>query len=153
MAHVRQIALAACCVAFLQGPPAQAQRPVYRCETAGRASYSDEPCVGAKLVDATPTQGVDKMTGVTRKGADVQRYELDGLKAEALKPLTGMNPDQYRVYKRCFQLSPKDKFDCARLDADLPALTDKAAKARPAERAAAEVDLYKARKHFHDLNC
>jgi hypothetical protein len=46
--------------------PAHAQKPVYRCETAGKVSYSDAPCVGAKEIDATPTQGMDKMTGASR---------------------------------------------------------------------------------------
>ena len=69
---------------------AQAQKPVYRCETAGKVSYSDAPCVGAKEIDTTPTQGMDKMTGASRKGADVQRAEHNALMADALKPLTSM---------------------------------------------------------------
>ncbi|SFV00255.1 hypothetical protein SAMN04489707_10692 [Paenacidovorax caeni] len=73
--------------------PAYAQKPVYRCETAGKVSYSDAPCVGAKEIDATPTQGMDKMTGASRKGADVQRAEHNPLMADALKPLTGMSPE------------------------------------------------------------
>ena len=68
--------------------PAHAQKPVYRCETAGKVSYSDAPCVGAKEIDTTPTQGMDKMTGASRKGADVQRAEHNALMADALKPLT-----------------------------------------------------------------
>ena len=35
--------------------PAHAQKPVYRCETAGKVSYSDAPCVRAKEIDTTPT--------------------------------------------------------------------------------------------------
>jgi PAS domain-containing protein len=46
--------------------------------------YSDAPCVGAKEIDATPTQGMDKMTGVSRKGADVRRDEHNALMADAL---------------------------------------------------------------------
>ena len=71
---------------------AHAQKPVYRCETAGKVSYSDAPCVGAKEIDAIPTQGMDKMTGASRKGADVRRDEHNALMADALKPLTGMSP-------------------------------------------------------------
>ena len=130
-----------------------AQKAVYRCETAGKVSYSHEPCLGAKEIDATPTQGMDKMTGQSRKGRDVLRHEHDGLMADALKPLTGMSPDQYRVYKHRFNLSPQDKNACAKLDYDLPGLKQRAANAPTADQAAAEVDLYKARKRFNDLNC
>ena len=77
---------------------AHAQKPVYRCETAGKVSYSDAPCVGAKEIDATPTQGMDKMTGTSRKGADVRRDEQNAVMADALKPLTGMNVPAGRVY-------------------------------------------------------
>lgn len=50
-----------------------ASAQVYRCEHGGKVSYSDEPCVGAKVVDATPTQGMDKMAGSTSKGAEALR--------------------------------------------------------------------------------
>ena len=133
--------------------PSHAQKSVYRCETAGSVTYSHEPCVGAKEVDVTPTQGMDRMTGASRRGADVQRHEHDRLKAEALKPLTGMTADQYRVYKHRFNLSPQDKNACAKLDYELPGLKQRAANAPTADQAAAEVDLYKARKRFNDLNC
>lgn len=132
---------------------AHAQKSVYRCETGGKVSYSHEPCVGAQEIDVTPTQGMDKMTGRSRKGADVRRHEFEAIRADALKPLTGMTPEQYRVYKRRLPLSPQDRQDCARLDAALPTIKQRAAAALPKERAAAEVELYKARKQFNDLNC
>lgn len=47
---------------------ALAQKTVYRCESAGKVAYSHEPCVGAREVDTTPTQGLDKMSGHSRKG-------------------------------------------------------------------------------------
>lgn len=132
---------------------AHAQKPVYRCETAGKVGYSDVPCVGAKEIDATPTRGMDKMTGASRKGTDVRREEHSAVMADALKPLTGMTPDQYRVYKLRFKLSPGDKAECARLDVNLPKLGQRAATAHSSEQALADVDLYKARKLFNDLNC
>lgn len=140
-------------MAFLLTTQAHAQKPVYRCETGGKVSYSNEPCLGAKEIDTTPTQGMDRTSGQSRKGADVQRHELDGVMAEALKPLTGMTPDQYRVQRRRVQLSPRDKMECSRLDATLPELKQLTATGLPRERAAADVELYKARKRFNDLNC
>ncbi|WP_238347636.1 DUF4124 domain-containing protein [Comamonas piscis] len=130
-----------------------AQKPVYRCETAGRVSYSDTPCLGAQEIDATPTQGMDKMTGKSRKGQDVQRAERNAAFAEAFQPLTGMNADEYRVYQRRFKLSPADKLECARLDNRLPGLKKSVQAAAANDLAQAEVDLYKARKRFNDLNC
>ena len=107
-------------------------------------SYSDAPCVGAKEIDTTPTQGVDKMTGASRKGADVQRVEHNALMADVLKPLTGMSPEQYRIYKHRFKLSPRDKAECTRLDTELPEFKQRAATAPASD---------KARKQFNDLNC
>lgn len=133
--------------------PGSVLLPVYRCETAGRVSYSNEPCVGAKEIDATPTQGMDKMTGASRKGADVRRDEYNTTISNALKPLTGMTPDQYRVHRHRFKLSPSDKAECARLDNSLPGLKQRATTAPTSGKAMAEVELYKARKLFNDLNC
>lgn len=132
---------------------AHAQKPVYRCEAAGKVSYSDAPCVGAREIDATPTQGIDKMTGASRKGADVRRDEHNAVMANALKPLTGMSADQYRAHKHRFKFSPGDKEECARLDTQLPELKQRAATALSSEKANADVVLYKARKQFNDLNC
>lgn len=130
-----------------------AQKTVYRCETAGRVSYSDAPCVGAQEIDATPTQGMDKMTGKSRKGRDVQRAEYNAAMADAIQPLTGMRAEEYKVYQRRFQLSPADKFECTRLDHRLPGLKQAVQTADPRALAQAEVELYKARKRFNDLNC
>ncbi len=138
---------------FSLGVDAFAQKPVYRCEHAGRVSYSDAPCVGAKEIDATPTQGMDKMTGKSRKGADVQRVENEAALANAIKPLTGMTPQQYRVHKHRINHSAADRFECSQLDHTLPALKQRAASADESGKARAEVDLYKARKRFKDLNC
>ena len=77
--------LATLSVCLLISTSVLAQKSVYRCETAGKVSYSHEPCVGAKEIDATPTQGMDKMTGQSRKGRDVLRHEQDGVMADALK--------------------------------------------------------------------
>lgn len=132
---------------------APAQKPVYRCETAGQVSYSHAPCVGAREIDTTPTQGLDKMSGKSRKGRDVQRNEHEGQMAQILKPLLGMTPEQYRVHQRRSRLTPADQSACMRLDADLPTLTRRAARAGGTERTAANVGLYQARKRFNDLNC
>lgn len=129
-------------------------RSVYRCEQQGRVSYSDEPCLGAKEVDVTPTQGLDKSSGVSRKGADVQRAERDKLMAEALRPLTGLDAKGLEQAGRRTQLAPDAQRACRQLDQQLPAL--KAAEVQAADDAAkaqAELLLYRARKSFKELRC
>jgi hypothetical protein len=64
-----------------------------------------------------------------------------------------MTAEEYRVYKHRFKLSPADKAECALLDANLPELKQRAVTATSREKALADVELYKARKHFNDLTC
>ncbi len=130
-----------------------AQKPVYRCETQGRVSYSDAPCVGAREVDATPTLGVDRVTGARRRGAEVLRDERRAVMAEALKPLTGWTPERYRLEQHRARLSPRDQAECRQLDAHLPNLKQRAAQATPEGKARAEVELFRTRQQFHDLGC
>ena len=130
-----------------------AQKPVYHCEANGSVSYSHAPCVGAVEIDATPTQGMDRMTGKTRKGADVMRLEQRDAMATAIQPLTGMSKEEYRVHVQRHKLNPRDRVACSRLDSELPELRQRAHTAEQKERAAAEVALFRARQRFNDLNC
>lgn len=126
---------------------------VYRCETAGKVSYSDAPCVGAKVIDATPTQGVDKMAGQSRKGREVQRDEFNRQLDGAIRPLTGRSHDDMNVMRKRVHLPAKDQQQCARLDGLLPTIEADALAARGEAKARADVDLYKARKQFFGLKC
>jgi hypothetical protein len=132
---------------------AAAQKPVYRCESAGQVSYSHAPCLGAKEVDVTPTQGLDKNSGKSRKGHDVLRHEQQGQIADALKPLLGMTPEQYRVHHRRSKLSPADRRECQRLDDDMYQRTQRVNRSEKVDRGDAELDLYKTRQRFNALNC
>ena len=138
--------LLASCVAF-------AAPPVYRCETNGRVAYSDFPCVGAKVIDATPNQGVDKMSGQSRKGADVQRAEMNKVLDDALRPLTGRSSAEMDASRRRGRLRGADQAECARLDRQLPALEARANSSEGKPQAEAEVLLYQVRKSFFDLKC
>lgn len=93
---------------------------VYRCETQGRIGYSHEPCVGVKVIDTTPTQGLDKSTGASRKGRDVQREEFKRSLNEAMRPLTGMSHEQTKVFERRFKLPASAQAECKLLDLRLP---------------------------------
>lgn len=130
-----------------------ASAQVYRCEHGGKVSYSDEPCVGAKVVDATPTQGMDKMTGSTRKGAEALRDERRKTMDSAFQPLTGLNHEQMNVERRRQKLSPDAKATCRHLDRQLPQLEAQTGRAPVSQKQEAEVDLYRARRAFFELKC
>lgn len=119
--------------------------PTYKCVTQGKVTYSDEPCVGAKIIDTTPTQGLDKTSGQSRKGPDVQRAETQKQMGKAMEQITGRTPEQRdRAIKR-INLSLKDRLECESLDIGITRLS----KPTPAE----EVELYNQRKRYKDLKC
>ncbi len=140
-------------LAICSGTAAIAQPVVYRCETAGKVAYSDSPCVGAKVIDATPTQGMDKMAGRSRKGREVQRDEFNRQLDGAIRPLTSRSHEDMNVLRKRVYLPAKDQQQCARLDGLLPTLEADAQAAKGEARARADVDLYKVRKQFFDLKC
>ncbi|WP_447777848.1 DUF4124 domain-containing protein [Variovorax boronicumulans] len=138
---------------LLAAVSASAAPPVYRCETAGKVSYSDSPCVGAKVIDVTPNQGVDQMSGKSRKGRDVQRTELNHAFDDALRPLTGKSRDDMDVMRRRIKLPARDQGECRQLDIRLPELEAAALRDTGASKAKADVDLYQTRKRYFDLKC
>ena len=51
--------------------PSVGAQPVYKCKSPqGKVAYSHEPCVGAQVVDTTPTQGLDRSMGFGRVLSD-----------------------------------------------------------------------------------
>lgn len=131
---------------------AQAQS-VYRCETQGCIGYSHEPCVGAKVIDTTPTHGLDKSTGASRKGHDVRREELKRTLNEAMRPLTGMSHEQTKVFERRFKLPASVQAECKLLDMRLPDQERTVRNSAQAVRAEAEVRLFLSRRQFRELGC
>lgn len=115
--------------------------------------YSDAACVGAKVIDATPTQGMDKMTGRTRKGKEVQRDEFNRQFDKALRPLHGKSHEEMNSARRRVYLPAQEQARCARLDDLLPSLEGDTKRAEGAAKAKADVGLYQARKQFFDLKC
>lgn len=113
----------------------------YKCVAGKKVTYTDEPCVGAKVVNTTPTQGLDKISGTSRKGADVIKTEHNKMMADALKPLLGQTPEERAKAIKRVSLSPKDKLECSMLDGQI------------LDERAQDVALYQARKRFKDLKC
>ena len=132
--------------------PVLAQQ-VYRCEVNGKVSYSHEPCLGAKAIDTTPTQGMDKMTGKSQKGADVQRDEHRRLMGNISSTITGLSPETHMQLAHRYTLSRSAQAECAAWNLRLPSLEQASSKASPQDKEQAEVDLLKARKAFRDLRC
>ncbi len=141
-----------------------AQQPpvVYKCENAGKVTYSDEPCLGASRVDVTPTKGMETYKGAIDKNpralqdrGNERHREAVG---KALRPITGMNAQQWDAAVRRHELAPADKAECRRLDAELPRLEadlrelSKRPQTDPA-RGDAELELFRARKRFKELGC
>jgi hypothetical protein len=126
---------------------------VYRCESNGRVAYSHEPCMGAKRVDTTPTQGLDRFSGSVRRGQDVRREETNRALNEAIRPLTGRSHEEAKVLQRRFKLSPTAQAECRLLDMGLPG-QEKALYANDAKsRVESESRLFQSRKRFRELGC
>lgn len=126
---------------------------VYKCESKGAVTYSHEPCMGAQVVDTTPTQGLDKSSGSSRKGADVRQIEQNKAWADAMRPIFGETPAQREKRHRRFKLTPAERSECERLDGRLPAQEAARHNADKAGAARADVDLFESRKRYRELRC
>ncbi|MEM8511747.1 hypothetical protein RCH14_001047 [Massilia sp. MP_M2] len=139
--------------------PAQAQLPapsrtIYKCEVAGKIAYTDVPCLGAKRLDVVPARGVDKLSGTSRVGVTVAReYQQENM-ARALKPLLGMNEQQYATAVRRHGLDAGAQRECRALEA---AIVDNEriehqGPARESREALAH-DTLSLRQRYHELRC
>lgn len=140
------------CVAWGVSAASQAQ-PVYRCEDGGKVRYSHEPCVGAKVVDTTPTQGLDKSGGVSRKGRDVRQDELNRMFNDAVRPITGRSHEESKVAQRRWKLPATAQGECSLLDHHIPQQEQAAKAAVAADKAKVELRLYQSRARFRELGC
>lgn len=81
----------------------------------GKVVYTDDPCIGAKRVDVEPTRGLNKSSGKELTGQDVSRERQREQLAEAVKPLTGLTPQQFEIKRSRVYLAPEVKAECTRL--------------------------------------
>jgi hypothetical protein len=93
-------------------------------------------------VDTTPTQGMDKMSGEKRIGADVQRAETRKVFDEALKPLTGKSNAEMEVLRRRINLTEASKRECAEIDKKITGSASDS-----------EEELLKNRQRYKALKC
>ncbi|MGH7489524.1 MAG: DUF4124 domain-containing protein, partial [bacterium] len=128
-------------------------RTVYKCTENGKVVYTDDPCIGAKRVDVEPTRGLNKSSGRELTGQDVSRERQREQLAEAVKPLTGLNPQQFEIKRSRIYLAPEVKTECARLDESI-AQSEVQERAEPMEtRPAIQRQLFALRKRHRDLRC
>lgn len=131
-------------------PPA---RTVFRCEEGGRVVYSDVPCMGARKIEVEPTRGVSRLSGQERIGQDVRNEHMREAFAEALKPVTGMNPRQLETFGRRLKLTPEDQRECQYLDRWMPPLELEEQRASGQARLDVQTRLFALRKRFRELGC
>lgn len=137
---------------LLSSAPCGAQ-PVYKCESKGSVVYSHEPCVGASVVDTTPTQGLDKWTGKSRKGRDVVREEQNKAVADALKPLFNETPEQREKRHRRARLAAADRMECDKLDRAIDAGAGTPGLKQGAAAAPSDQRLFEQRRRYRELRC
>lgn len=128
-------------------------RTVFKCEVAGKITYSDAPCLGAKKLEVEPTRGVSKLSGTERIGRDVHQERYREIMADALKPLTGMDAKQLDTQRRRMKLSPDDQRECQSLDARVEAAERNEQVASSEALKGVQLDLYRLRMRYRELGC
>lgn len=128
-------------------------RIVYKCHVGGTVSYSDEPCIGARRLDATPTRGVDHLSGSRRIGKDVaNEMYVEGL-ADALRPVTGMSASQFSTAARRYRLDPAARHECGGLEPAILRLEEAEKRADAIATKSIQQDLFTLRKRYKVLAC
>jgi hypothetical protein len=130
-------------------------KTIYKCMQGKKVIYTDEPCIGGTEPEIVPTQGLDKESGKSLKGKDVQALERREIWHENfMKPLTGMSREEYKILTERMKLPPKDKEECYKLDSKL--INDKEALKTSIDkttREQRELNLFETRKRFKSLKC
>jgi hypothetical protein len=148
------LCLGACGVAWAQQTLPPASRTVYKCQQDGKTVYSDSPCLGAQRLDVEPTRGMDKSSGRSRVGADVQRERINEAVATAVRPITGMSADQFEVARRRVSLPAAQQRACKQLDQAIPSAEAEERAAPPGPSlAAAQRKLYDLRVAYRNGRC
>jgi hypothetical protein len=132
-------------------PPAS--RTVYKCTVNNKVAYTDEPCVGAKVVDVEPTRGMNKSTGKELTGPDVSREKFREQLAEGIKPITGLSAQQLQVQQRRMKLSGESQAECGRLDRSIAQAEADERGSTGDAKADVQRGLFTMRKRSRELRC
>jgi len=142
-----------CSIAAAQPQLPAPSRTVYKCIVKGSVSYSDEPCVGAQRLDATPTRGVNRLSGSARTGKDVAAEIHQEQFADALRPLHGMSTAQFTTAVRRNSLDSSAQGECRQLEPAILELEQVEKHANGASIKAVQQDLFALRKRYKTLGC
>ncbi len=138
---------------FAQKLPATT-RTVFKCEVAGKITYSDAPCLGATKIDVEPTRGLNKSSGRELIGNDVRREQNREIVAEAIRPITGMDAKQLDGRGRRMNLSPDAQRECRLLDTEIPTTERKEKRAvHTKDLIDVQEQLFELRHRFRTLRC
>jgi hypothetical protein len=144
----------ALCLALLAAPACSQSLPkpsrtIFKCEANGKVTYSDEPCLGAKRIDAEPTRGMDSYSGKRRTGEDVRREQSRESIAQAIRPLTGVDARQFDALVRRQGLNANAQQECRQREREIIQLE----KTETGANAALQSDLFMRRKRYKELRC
>lgn len=159
MAGLRQFAIGIVVTALACAVPASAQqlrapsRTMYKCTDNKIVSYSDKPCLGAERLVVVPTRGVSKLSGQERIGRDVQAEQHREAFADALRPISGMTPEQFEVYGRRMRLSSAAQTECRQLAPLLLRTEAMEAAADNRTKPPIQRDLFLLRSRYTELGC
>ena len=134
---------------FLPGRATRVQVPIQKV----RWRSPMNPCLAAQVVDTTPTQGLDKSSGKSMKGADVPKERAQQGDGRSFRPLLGESQAEYEKRRRRFKLPPDDRLECSSLDGRM---AGQEADVRNADKGAAmraEAALFDSRKRYRELRC
>ena len=124
-------------------------RTVFRCEVAGKITYSDALCRGAQRVDVQPTHGLNKSSGTVRVGEDVRVEHTNEAIAEAIRPIAVMSGGP----RARFKLSPSSKAECALLDRRVLSQERVERQLTGRDKVGAQRDLFESRSRAREIGC
>lgn len=128
-------------------------RTIYKCSAQGTTSYSDKPCLGATRMEVSPTRGVSKLTGSERTGRDVSNERQHEAFSEALRPLSGMDAQQFALFSKRLPLAQATRHECEELDRSMLAAERDERSVPPAQAQEVKERLYLMRRRFGELRC
>lgn len=128
-------------------------RIVFKCTVEGEVVYSDEPCMGAQVLNIQPTRGMNKSSGKEMTGQDVLIERNHEAFVQAIQPVTGMNDQQFDVAKRRVNMSGPQKAECVGLDGDIAAGEAQERVAAKDALMGVQSRLLTMRKRYRGLGC
>jgi hypothetical protein len=128
-------------------------RTMYKCTNNKLVSYSDKPCLGAERLVVVPSRGVSKLSGKERIGPDVLEERRRELFAQALRPISGMTPAQFEIYRRRALLDSAARAECRQLDPVLLRTEAMEAAANKLDKPAVQRNLFVLRTRYTELGC